>query len=118
MDKTSQQVTMQHHFLKCLLIHVRPVVPSVAKDYIPDGQGVELETKIEVEGELNRINVNDSKRRGKFNGNCNFCGIYGRSLFETFSRKDSDKVESFNISFGTKGQFDKDVWFGITDWHK
>ncbi|RNA33260.1 hypothetical protein BpHYR1_050400 [Brachionus plicatilis] len=143
-DESPAQLAIEFvslNFLKCLAVHVRSVVrggmskfdwsevvslaDQVFKDYIPNGQGVELETKIEVEGELNSINVSDSKRCDKFNGNCNFCGIYGQIEVEcrkkrermsvtnnndsrfnfnnynndrskTFSRKHSDKSESFN----------------------
>ncbi|RNA21701.1 hypothetical protein BpHYR1_051240 [Brachionus plicatilis] len=106
---------MKHHFLKCLPVHVRSVTrggmaklewsevvclaDQVFKDYVPSDLPVDMEPKVEIDGELNRMRIGAGRPRGKFNGNCNYCGIYGHNEVECRKKREGKSGQNNNDSF-------------------
>lgn len=117
MSSADRLVTLKNQFLIRLPAHVRVVVrggmcnmdwPNLVKladevfvDYCSStGDLVGMDTKVEVEGELNRMRVLPKRKENRrFDGNCYYCGKRGHKESNCFQKNRSNQKTDRRSSY-------------------
>ncbi|RNA36428.1 Transposon Ty3-G Gag-Pol poly [Brachionus plicatilis] len=117
----NRKETLQNHFMKSLPAHVRVVVrvamaklswheivnlaEEIYRDFTSSnvsGELTESDPKIEIDGELNKMRITGSKRQGRFDGNCYFCGKEGHKEAQCYQKNGNNNKHSYgrNSTYG------------------